>query len=137
MTTRARVVIVLILAAAAVGLVWAFSLVKEDTTTPTVKDTAIESVTPTAGSNVLRQTLIAYQLDAAYTGVLKVDGTEIPEQELEHTALTNQIGYVPGPDKATGVLRSGRHCATAEFWSRALDRAQARPRTFEWCFSVA
>ena len=130
-------VVSVLLAVAVVGLVWSFTLFKEDTTTPTVKDTAIVSVTPTEGSHVLRQTLIAYQLDPAYTGVLEVDNVEIPDRQLEHTSLTNQIGYVPGPDKQTGVLKPGRHCATAEFWLRTTDRAQARTRTSTWCFNVA
>jgi hypothetical protein len=137
MTTRARVVVSVILAVAVAGLVWSFTLFRQDTSTPAVKDTAVVSVTPTPGSHVLRQTLIAYQLDAAYTGVIQVDDVEIPDDQLEHTSLTNQIGYVPAADKQTGVLKAGRHCATGEFWPRSVDRAQARTRTYTWCFSVA
>ena len=134
MTTRARIVIGVLLIVALAGLVWSFSLFKEDTPTPTVRDAAIKSVTPTTGSHVLRQTLIAYELDPAYTGVLLIDSVEIPSEQLEPTALTNQIGYTPTKDKQTGVLKPGKHTATAEFWPR--DKTRADSRAFSWSFFV-
>jgi len=134
MTLRARIVISVLLVAAIAGLVLSFSLFKEDTSTPTVHDTAITSFEPPTGSHVLRQGLIAYQLDPIYTGVLFVDGMEIPPEELEPTALTNQIGYAPAKDKVTGVLKPGKHTATAEFWLRSKSRDSSR--SFSWSFFV-
>lgn len=134
MTLRARIVISVLLVAAVAGVVLSFSLFKEDTSTPTVRDTAISSFEPPVGAHVLRQALIAYELDPIYTGVLFVDGVEIPPEELEPTALTNQIGYAPTKDKITGVLKSGKHTATAEFWPR--DRTRAESRSFSWSFFV-
>ena len=134
MTLRARVVMGVLVIAALAGFVWSFSLFKEDTSTPTVRDTAVRSVQPTTGSHVLRQTLIAYELDPSYNGVLFVDGTEIPPEELEPTALTNQIAYTPAKNKITGVLKSGKHTATAEFWPR--DRTRSDSRSFTWSFFV-
>ena len=134
MTLRARIVISVLLAAAIAGIVLSFSLFKEDTSTPTVRDAAITSFEPPVGSHVLRQGLIAYELDPIYTGVLFVDGMEIPPEELEPTALTNQIGYTPSKDKVTGVLKPGKHTATAEFWLRSKTRDSSR--SFSWSFFV-
>jgi len=134
MTLRARIVVSFLALVAVAGIVLSFSLFKEDKTTPTVRDTAIVSFEPPVGAHVLRQSLIAYELDPAYTGVLYVDGAEIPPEELEPTALTNQIGYVPNKDKVTGVLKSGKHTATAEFWLRTKTRDSSR--SFSWIFFV-
>jgi len=134
MTLRARIVISVLLAAAIAGLVLSFSLFKEDTSTPTVRDAAITSFEPPTGAHVLRQALIAYELDHIYTGVLFVDGMEIPPEELEPTALTNQIGYTPSKEKITGVLKAGQHTATAEFWPR--DKTRSDSRSFTWSFFV-
>ena len=134
MTLRARVVMGVLIIGALVGFVWSFTLFKEDTSTPTVRDTAVRSFQPTTGSHVLRQSLIAYELDPSYTGVLFVDGTEIPPEELEPTALTNQIAYTPSKEKITGVLKAGKHTATAEFWPR--DKTRSDSRSFTWSFFV-
>lgn len=134
MTVRARIVISVLLALAVGGIVLSFSLVREDKSTPTVRDTAITSFEPPVGAHVLRQGLIAYELDPAYTGILYVDGMEIPSEELEATALTNQLGYVPTKDKVTGVLKPGKHTATAEFWLRSKTRDSSR--SFSWSFFV-
>jgi hypothetical protein len=134
-TLRARIVSGVLVLVALAGIVWSFSLFKEDTSTPTVRDSAIRSFQPTTGSHVLRQSLIAYELDPAYNGVLSVDGIEIPSDELEPTALTNQIGYTPAKDKTTGILKPGKHTATAEFWPK--DKTRSDSRSFSWSFFVA
>ena len=134
MTLRARIVISLLVVVAIGGIVLSFSLFKEDTSTPTVRDTAITSFQPPTGAHVLRQGLIAYELDPAYTGVLFVDGLEVPSEQLEPTSLTNQLGYVPTKDKITGVLKPGKHTATAEFWLRSKTRDYSR--SFSWSFFV-
>jgi hypothetical protein len=133
-TLRARIVMGALIIGAVAGFGWSFTLFSEHTSTPTVRDSAIRSFQPTTGSNVLRQSLIAYELDPAYNGVLFVDGTEIPPEELEPTALTNQIGYQPGKDKITGILKPGKHTATAEFWPR--DKTRSDSRSFTWSFFV-
>jgi len=134
MTLRARIVMGVLVIGALAGLVWSFSLFKEDTSKPVVRDSAIRGFQPVNGSHVLRQSLIAYELDPSYNGVLFVDGTEIPPEELEPTALTNQIGYVPTKNKITGVLKSGQHTATAEFWAK--DKTRSDSRSFTWSFFV-
>ncbi|HZQ87935.1 MAG TPA: hypothetical protein VFA83_24015 [Acidimicrobiales bacterium] len=134
MTLRARIVMGVLVIGAVAGFGWSFTLFSEHTSTPTVRDSAIKSFQPTTGSNVLRQTLIAYELDPAYSGVLFVDGTEIPPEELEPTALTNQIGYTPAKEKITGILKTGKHTATAEFWPR--DKTRSDSRSFTWSFFV-
>jgi hypothetical protein len=77
---------------------------------------------------------IGVTINSAWTGVLEVDGVEIPEDQVERVVGLNQIFYTPGPGKITGALAPGQHCATAMVWQITETRAQSHPYT--WCFNV-
>lgn len=128
-----RLVISVVLAGAVVMMVWAFS---QSRTTPRVayRDSAIVAVYPEVGDLDLRQMRIGVQINPAWTGVLEVDGTEIPEDQVERVVGLNQIYYTPGPGKITGALAPGKHCATAVVWQLTDTRAQSHP--YNWCFNV-
>jgi hypothetical protein len=70
-----------------------------------------------------------------YTGVIKLDGVEIPEDQLERIDALNQVFYTPGPEKETGALRPGRHTATVEFWQIGKTREEGT-RSYTWVFNV-
>jgi len=127
-----RIVLTVIVIGALVAIGYAFTLARTQDQQPVVRDAAVLSVQPEPSAHVVRQTTISYQLDAAYQGVLLVDGIEIPPGQLNPTSLTNQIAYTPGQGKATGVLAAGQHCASAQFWLRTQSRAQSR--SYGWCF---
>ena len=131
--TLRRVLISVILAVCLVGMVWALN---QSRTTPRVvyRDSAIIQVIPAEGDLDLRQARIGVELAPAWTGVLLVDGTEIPEDQLQRVVGLNQIFYYPGPGKETGALAPGRHCATAFVWQITQSRRAGHP--YSWCFNV-
>jgi len=131
--TPRRLLISIALAACVVMFGWAFSQAR---TTPRViyRDSAIVAVYPDVGDLDLRQMRIGVQINPAWTGVLQVDGTEIPEDQVERVPGLNQIFYTPGPGKITGALAPGQHCATAVVWQITASRDQSHP--YSWCFNV-
>jgi hypothetical protein len=131
--TPRRLVISLILALSLTGMGWALNQTR---TTPrfVYKDSAIHLIVPSEGDLDLRQARIGVEIDAAWTGVLQIDGVEIPEDQVQRVVGLNQIYYTPGPGKETGALAPGRHCATAFVWRINQTRDQGHP--FSWCFNV-
>ena len=133
--TRSLVLSVLV-AIAVVGIGYAFSL-NDESGQPVIKDSAVARVFPEPGTQTLRQDTIYVELQVPYTGVLRIDETEIPEDQLERIQVgnTTRVAYTPGPEKETGALRPGRHSATAVFWEETKSRREAR--TFGWNFTVS
>jgi len=131
--TPYRVVISVLLAAAFAGLWFAFTT-SEDESDPTVSDTRVLLVQPEPDSNALRQTRIFARVADDYTGVLQIDGVEIPEDQLDRLEGLSSIGFTPGPGTETGALEPGRRCATVVFWLITGTRDQAD--THRWCWTV-
>jgi len=128
-----RVILSLLVLAAIGGFV--FALNSSDTETePVFTDSAVREVFPAANTIELRQSRIGVELDVAYTAVLFVDGTEIPEDQLEREPALGQTFYTPGPEKETGEMRPGRHCATALLWR--FDSTREKGRRYSWCFNL-
>lgn len=131
--TPYRVVVSLLLAAAVVGVGWAFTEHRE-VEPLIVRDAAVALVEPGEGEQALRQDRIFVQLDPAYTGVLFVNGVEIPADQINRAAGVHTLEYVPGPDSETGPLPAGLNRATVEFWE--LSRTRAASRSYSWSFNV-
>lgn len=132
MVTARRILLSLVVAIGVVGIAWAFASNPSDPQVHFV--TGVEGVYPPSGALDVRQVRIGIDLAPGYTGVLQVDGVEIPEDQLDRVDPLNQIFYTPGVGKETGRLSPGRHCATALFWRVTETRASAR--STEWCFGV-
>jgi hypothetical protein len=131
--TLRRLVITVLLGVALFGLFYAFTR-PTDNQQPALKDTAVRHVEPAPGDRVLRQTVIAIDLLADYTGVLSLDTNRIPEDQLDRIGGLNRISFTPGDGKDIEELSSGRHCATAEFWQTTVP--DAPHRRYTWCFEV-
>lgn len=133
--TRA-VILSLLVAVAVVGIGYAFTL-NEEGGQPVLKDSAVARVFPEPGDQALRQDTIYVELAIPYTGVLRVDDVEVPEDQLQRVQIGNatRVSYTPGPGTETGALRAGRHRVTAIFWEVTKTRDDAR--TFAWNFTVA
>jgi hypothetical protein len=130
--TPRRVLISLLAAAAVVGIGWAFSNSEPDSEVRFV--TGVQSVFPPPGDLDLRQVRITADLSPGFTGVLQIDGVEVPEDQLERIEALNQVSYTPGEGKEVERLSPGSHCATVVFWRIAESRD--RSRRHEWCFDV-
>jgi hypothetical protein len=133
MITGRRIVITVLLGCALFGLLYAFTR-PTDNQQPALKDQAVRHVEPAPGDRVLRQTEIAVDLLPDYTGVLKLDGNRIPEDQLDRIAGLNRIAFTPGEAKDIKKLSAGRHCATVELWQVTVP--DAAHRTYTWCFEV-
>ena len=134
MFTVRRLVITLLLAVAAVLLGLGFSMSGDETDTVGVTDVAVEALIPPPGDLELRQSEIGVDLVPGYTGVLVVDGREIPEDQLRRIDALNQVFYTPGPETETGPLTPGRHRVTAIFWP--ANRTREAARRVSWEFNV-
>jgi hypothetical protein len=153
-----RLVITAVLAAALFGFLYAFTLGEEDPVDP--RPAAVERVTPRPGELVLRQTTIEADLAPGWTGVLAVDGREIPSDQLNCIADCGRplcdpsqgrpvggpvdcrpldpqyrLFFVPGPRKEIEELAPGSHRATVTFWP--LGQTRERADTYSWAFRVS
>ncbi len=137
MLTRRRVVITVLLAAAGSMVILAGSLNSGDDEVRLTED-AVEAVTPSDGSTlVLRQAEIAADLAPGWSGVLQIDGTEIPQDQLrQDTGGLNLLSFTPGPGKEIEELGDGRHVATAIIWRPAFETREDG-REVRWSFTVA
>lgn len=122
-----------LVALALAGIVVAFTS-SRDEKVPTIRDVAVARVFPNEGDIHVRQDAIGIDLAADYTGILRLDRVEIPEDQLQHFDALNRIQWTPGlGDNA--ALDPGRHCATATYWLKTETAQQSR--SYTWCFTAA
>jgi hypothetical protein len=131
--TRRRVIISILVAIALGGVVFAFSEAGDEPVTVTVR--GVESVFPAQGSLALRQDRVMADLEQDLDGVLKIDGVEIPEDQLDRTPELGQVSFTPGEGKEFERFDAGRHRATVVFWSVSEGRGVS-DREFTWAFNV-
>ncbi|HUS61366.1 MAG TPA: hypothetical protein VMY34_04155, partial [Acidimicrobiales bacterium] len=115
-----------------VGFVYAFTS-SVDETQPEPPD-AVKRVFPVPNDLQLRQEAIGYELEDGFTGALRIDATEIPDDQLDRIGGINRISYVASEGKETGRLAPGRHCAVALYWD--VDDGREKSSTYRWCFDL-
>lgn len=129
---------VTVLLAFAVGLVWWAGTLRGDPPDPQLLDAAVEHVVPTDGSPaVVRQARIGIDLAPGWTGVLRINGLEIPEDQLDRNDPLNQIFFTPGVGKDIEQLRPGRVVVHALIWRGGFGETRDQARTVTWQFRVA
>jgi hypothetical protein len=116
----------------------------------------LEEVDPVPEAvQVLSQTRVFVDLEFGYTGVLVIDGTEIPTVNVDELAqqqnlqpgqqidLPPETVYEPGNATLTFLpsdealiteFGSGLHRAQVIFWK--VDEGRQRPRSYSWTFNV-
>ena len=94
----------------------------------------IERVVPSVGALVRPQEEIGVDLANDRTGVLVLDGAEIPEDQLTRVDPLGQVFFRPGTDKDLDRFEAGNHRVTVLFWPKAATRDSAE--TFSWRFQV-
>jgi len=95
----------------------------------------VDALIPTANTQVPQQSSVGIDLVAGWDGVLRINGVEIPEDELVKTPQTGLIMFTPGDGKAVEEFETGRNCVTAVIWPIAEGRGPA-DRQVPWCFEV-
>jgi hypothetical protein len=112
--------------------VWGLSQTRVAPVRPTYSDPAIRQLFPEPGDHVLRQERVGVTLASAFTGVLQVNGVEIPEDETDRVAGLNQLFFTPGADKTVESLDADRNCVAVVLWR--YDQSRDQGRRFAWCF---
>ncbi|MFP5319189.1 MAG: hypothetical protein ACLGI2_12980 [Acidimicrobiia bacterium] len=135
MTTRRVVTGALVLLALAL-FVYAFTLGR-GTTDVAVTGDAVEHLVPPRGAQVLRQTEIGIDLAPEWTGVLVVNGVEIPEDQLRRVEAQNQVFFTAGPGMEIEELPAGTVEVTALIWRPVAGETRADADRVQWSFQVA
>ena len=88
----------------------------------------VEQLIPPRNSEILRQDVAGVDLRPGWTGVLIVNGVEIPEGQLDLDNLESlgQVLFTPGEDKAVEQYEAGENCVTAVGWRGGGSRADPR-----------
>jgi hypothetical protein len=94
---------------------------------------AVDSVTPAPGELVRLQDTIGADLRDDLTGVLVLDGAEIPEDQLERVIPLAQVTFRPGPDQDLEKLEPGEHTLVVLYWPQGKARP-AHPGAYSWSF---
>ena len=122
----------------ALGLVaWAGQL-RGEPTEPELRDAAVEAFEPPAGSPAaIRQARIGIDLAPGWTGILRINGVEIPEDQLDRNDPLNQVFFQPGEGKEIERLPPGPVVVHALIWRPAFGETRESARTVTWEFRVA
>ncbi|MGI8793490.1 MAG: hypothetical protein ACR2H3_09975 [Acidimicrobiales bacterium] len=128
-------VLALLVAASLVGLVVAFQSANTDNPTSALPKQMVR-VFPESGTLTLGQAAIGYEVSTGFTGTLRIDTIEIPEDQIEFTDGINRVSFTPGQGTEVGKLVEGRHCASAVYWPTAEGRGSVFP-AYQWCFIVS
>jgi hypothetical protein len=134
--TSRRIVISLILAACFVGLGYGLSLSR--TPKPLVDDPRVMALTPQRGELVLRQARIGVTLAPGFTLAeadapgFSINGTGIPQDQLDIIPGLNQYFFTPGSGKDVSQLPPCRNCVSLRI-QRIGDQTYHGP-PFSWCF---
>jgi hypothetical protein len=94
----------------------------------------VEQLFPPADSEALQQVQVGIDLGNAFTGVLVVDGIEVPEEQLVRQEALNQVFFSPGDEQVIEQWEPGRNCVQAIVWPIVEGREESR--TIDWCFEV-
>ena len=134
-----RTLITIVVIGALAGVVFAFSQVNRDdgSNDVAVSETGpVEQLIPPRGSEILRQDVTGVDLRPGWTGVLIVNGVEIPQDQLDTANLESlgQVLYTPGDGKAVEHYDAGENCVTAVIWR--VEESRADSRNVDWCFNV-
>jgi hypothetical protein len=95
----------------------------------------IESVVPSPGSGMLAQDEVGADLLDTFTGVLLIDGVEIPEDQVRKNDPLGQVWFRPGAGKDITRLEEGLHSATILYWPQERGAAgRSEAHSFTWQF---
>lgn len=113
-------------------------------------DPAVVRQVPEPGGHVLHQTSVGVQLLPGYDGRLTIDGTTIPEDQMDGAAPPGspaydprygvrpnnkeQVFFTPGKGKVIGEYGTGEVHITVRFWRIADGERSAR--MISWAFFV-
>ena len=98
-------------------------------------DEFVDELIPQRNASVVQQQTVGIDLIPTWTGVLVIDGTEIPQDQLQVTPELGLIQFTPSEGLAVEQLRAGTNTVSAIVWPRSESRETAA-RTIAWTFEV-
>lgn len=136
LVTPRRLLITALLAVAAAGVAFAFTSSRDEVVP--ARRAGIVRVFPADGTLSLRQDAVGVELAFGYSGVLRLDRVELPDDQLARLNIGQgtRISYTPGEGTETGALSEGRHCASVTFWRTSEGPDTAGP-PYTWCFTAS
>lgn len=114
----------------------------------TSADPAILQQVPAPGSHVLQQTSVGVELAAGYDGRISVNGTTIPESEMDGAAPPGSPAYDPrygtrpnnkqhvfftaGPGKVISTSPTGKVHVSVRYWQ--ISHGEESQRFVDWSY---
>jgi len=95
---------------------------------------AIEQILPIRNGQVPRQDSVGADLRDDYTGVLIIDGREIPEDQLTRIVPQGVVTFRPGDGKDIESFEPGHHSIKVVFWKQIESRETGHE--YGWQFTV-
>jgi len=114
-------------------LIFAFSIASKETPGPAIP-TAIEQLLPVRNGLIPRQGIVGADLQDDYTGVIIIDGREIPEDQLDRRVAQGVVTFQPGAEKEFEIFNPGHYHMKLLYWKQVETRDQAHE--FNWEFNV-
>jgi hypothetical protein len=130
-----RPVVITVLLGVAAFLLYEGARSKTDVKPP-VKRTGVSQVFPEPSAVSVRQDAIGADLEFGWTGRLRIDNRDIPDDQVDRLAGINRMSFTPGPGKEIETLDEGRHCVSLVYWKSSETEDQAL-RPYIWCFTAA
>jgi hypothetical protein len=133
---RVAVVAITLLVTVNLGI---FLLNESDTSQPGAnsRPVDIEAVSPKPDSNTGLVDTVTVDLADRYTGVLVIDGVEIPEDQLVRVVGIQTVSFRPGPGKEISKFRPGINQVAVKYWDGRLVDRPAKPFTYSWQFDAS
>jgi hypothetical protein len=139
-STRFRIVAAAIVAVAAVVFFIAYRSAQEGEDDPIASSgesgEVVEVLIPARGAQVPQQSDVGIDLQEGWTGTLVLNGTSIPEDELQITLELGLVQFTPGDGKAVEELRAGQNDVQAIIWPRSEGAGGDETRTIAWSFDA-
>jgi len=95
----------------------------------------IETVSPRPGELLRPQDNVGVDLRDDLTGVLLIDGAEVPEDQTQRVENLGKLEFRTGDSTFLEEFQPGQHTAAVLFWVDGEPRPR-RPASYSWTFRV-
>jgi hypothetical protein len=96
---------------------------------------AIDDLAPEPGDLAAPSDTVTADLSNNLTGVLVINGTEVPEDQTDRVVELGIVSFRPGTDKDIVRFKPGAVSVQVLFWPRGEERPK-RPGSYPWTFKV-
>jgi hypothetical protein len=133
---RVAVVAITVLVVVNLG-VFLLNQTNTDPTGPRALPADIQAVSPRPGGLTGLVDTVTVDLADRYSGVLVIDGIEIPEDQLDRVVGIQTVSFRPGAGKELTRFRTGTNTVVVKYWNgRVVDRPK-NPYSYSWSFRAS